>query len=255
MSMAMRMGRLAVISVLATGIVGVPVTSRAQSLETPTFRTAVDLVPVSAIVKDESRAAGPRPRSSRFPGARAGAPAPHRRLQGHRPGTRRLAILMDVSRSMHVAGRLEASRRAVEHLLSWVDPQKDELSLFSFDKDLREEVGFTRDLERIRAGLLRIDAMGLTSLYDAIGKTARTLADRPSPRRAVVVLTDGTDTSSRLTPSEVSTLASAIDVPVYVIAVLSPLDHPGTPTRSRAPINRPWRPNWRRWRTGRAATC
>ena len=71
--------------------------------------------------------------------------------------------------------------------------------------------------------------MGLTSLYDAISKAARTLADRPSPRRAVVVLTDGTDTSSRLTPSQVSTLASAIDVPVYVIAVLSPLDHPGTP--------------------------
>ena len=30
-------------------------------------------------------------------------------------------------------------------------------------------------------------------------------------------------------PSDVSGLASSIDVPVYVIAVLSPLDHPGMP--------------------------
>jgi hypothetical protein len=43
----------------------------------------------------------------------------------------------------------------------------------------------------------------------------------------VVVITDGIDTSSKLTPSQVSGMASAIDVPVYVIAVLSPLDHPG----------------------------
>ena len=44
----------------------------------------------------------------------------------------------------------------------------------------------------------------------------------------MIVITDGIDTSSALSPSEVSGLASAIDVPVYVIAVLSPLDHPGT---------------------------
>ena len=102
------------------------------------------------------------------------------------------------------------------------------MSLFSFDRELRQEVPFTKDLEAVRSGLYKVEALGLTSLYDAIGRTARTLATRPSPRRAVIVITDGLDTSSELTPSEVSGLASAIDVPVYVIAVLSPLDHPGT---------------------------
>ena len=139
-----------------------------------------------------------------------------------------LAILMDASGSMRVGAQLDASRRAVEHLLSWVQPEADEVSLFSFDRELRQEVPFTKDLAAVRRGLYKIEALGLTSLYDAIGRTARTLADRPSPRRAVIVITDGLDTSSALTPSEVSGLASAIDVPVYVIAVLSPLDHPGT---------------------------
>jgi hypothetical protein len=44
------------------------------------------------------------------------------------------------------------------------------------------------------------------------------VAQRPG-RHAVVVLTDGIDTSSRLTGPEVSGIASAIDVPVYVVAV------------------------------------
>ena len=44
------------------------------------------------------------------------------------------------------------------------------------------------------------------------------------------MITDGVDTSSALTPAEVSGLASSIDVPVYVVAVVSPLDHPGTET-------------------------
>jgi VWFA-related protein len=38
-------------------------------------------------------------------------------------------------------------------------------------------------------------------------------------RRAVIVFTDGLDTSSELTPTEVSSVAAGIDVPVYVVTV------------------------------------
>jgi hypothetical protein len=42
------------------------------------------------------------------------------------------------------------------------------------------------------------------------------------------VLTDGRDNASRLTASEVSGVASAIDVPVYVLGLVPPIDNPGT---------------------------
>ena len=71
---------------------------------------------------------------------------------------------------------------------------------------------------------------GATSLYDAIAETARRVADRPTTHRAVVVLSDGIDTRSRLTGPDVSAIATAIDVPVYLVAVVSPLDHPDAPT-------------------------
>jgi VWFA-related protein len=44
----------------------------------------------------------------------------------------------------------------------------------------------------------------------------------------VIVFTDGNDTASRLSPGEVSGIASAIDVPVYVVGVVPSIDNPGT---------------------------
>ncbi len=71
---------------------------------------------------------------------------------------------------------------------------------------------------------------GATSLHDAIARTAERAATREGRRRAVVVFTDGNDNASRLTPAEVSGIASAIDVPVYIVGVVSALDDPASST-------------------------
>jgi hypothetical protein len=42
----------------------------------------------------------------------------------------------------------------------------------------------------------------------------------------VAVFTDGHDTASRLTSTEVSAIASAIDVPVYVFGIVASIDNP-----------------------------
>jgi len=138
-----------------------------------------------------------------------------------------LAVLFDVGGSMRGSPNMVAGKKAVEHILSWVEPKADEFALFTFDKDLRQETPFTNDPATIHTALEKMTAIGVTSLYDAIADTAKKLGSRPSPRRAVVVITDGIDNASQLTPAQVSGMASAIDVPVYVIAVVSPLDHPG----------------------------
>jgi len=74
---------------------------------------------------------------------------------------------------------------------------------------------------------------GSTALYDAIAQTGQRLAAQGGSRRAVVVVTDGADNRSHLSAQEVSGISSAIDVPVYVIVVASPLDDP----RSDAPVD------------------
>jgi Ca-activated chloride channel family protein len=134
-----------------------------------------------------------------------------------------LAILVDMSGSMDVGSKIAMARQAYSSVLSQLREQ-DEVALFTFDSSLHERQGFTRDLARLRDGLSRFEPFGATSLYDATAAAARRLAEQPAGHRAIVVLTDGTDTSSRLTAGEVSGLASSIDVPVYIVATVPSID-------------------------------
>jgi VWFA-related protein len=87
-------------------------------------------------------------------------------------------------------------------------------------------VRFTNDLDRVRRVSLEGKPWGQTSLFDAVAQTARTVAERTNRHRAVLVISDGVDTNSRLTGPQVSAIASAIDVPVYLLTVANPADHP-----------------------------
>jgi hypothetical protein len=88
-------------------------------------------------------------------------------------------------------------------------------------------VPFTTELDRIKRVSLEGKPFGMTSLYDAIAETAHIAAERSNRHRALLVITDGVDTGSRRTAPEVSGIAASIDVPVYLLTVVSPADHPG----------------------------
>jgi Ca-activated chloride channel family protein len=204
-----------------------PATTAVAVAQTPSFRAAVDVVSVTAVVRDSRGRPVNNLVRDDFQVYERGRLRQIVQFKASDQGPISLGILFDVSGSMRGTAQMEAGRRAVEHILSWVNPAQDEVGLFSFDAELRKEVDFTTDMAKVKTAVNSLTAIGQTSLYDAIQKTAAAMGDRPSPRRAVIVITDGIDTSSRLTPAQVSGMASAIDVPVYVIAVLSPLDHPG----------------------------
>jgi VWFA-related protein len=138
-----------------------------------------------------------------------------------------LAILLDISGSMAVGGNMDRAREAVAMMMMALRTNVDEAALFTFDSELQEIVRFTKDLDRVRRVSLEGQPWGQTSLYDAIAKTARTVAERTNKHRAVLVITDGVDTGSQMKGPEVSGIASSIDVPVYLLTVVTPLDHPG----------------------------
>ena len=137
-----------------------------------------------------------------------------------------LAILLDISGSMAVGGNMDRARQAVDLTLANMR-YGDEASLYTFDSRLEEVVPFTTELERVKAVNLSGTPFGMTSLYDAIAGTAHAAADRANRHRAVLVISDGIDTGSKRTAPEVSGIASAIDVPVYLLTVMNPADHPG----------------------------
>lgn len=201
-----------------------------QEPATPMFRGGIDLVSVAATVHDAKGRVVRNLAVADFEVKVQGRVMPIVDFQPSDAGPISLALLLDASGSMRAAPRQASVGQVVDHLLSWFDDTRDEAAVFSFDRDLYEMEGFTRDVSRIRSAVNRLDQFGMTSVFDAVASTAKLLMQRESKRRAIVLLTDGQDNASRLTPEGVSGIASSIDVPVYVIAVLSPLDNPSSPT-------------------------
>jgi len=216
-------GMISSITVLA-GLLTVARASTAQQAPSATFKSGVDLVRVSAVVRD---------RKGRFVGdlsARdftvldGGETRPIAEFRHELTGVS-VALLFDVSGSMQ--GRLTVAREAGTHVLSWLEP-RDEASVFTFDTRLDEVEPFTEGLHVLPDRLSSLKPFGATSLHDAIAATARRTAEREGRHRAVVVLTDGNDNWSQLKPTDVSAIASAIDVPVYIVGLVPAIDNPST---------------------------
>lgn len=201
--------------------------SSAES-QTPaaTFKSGVEVVSVTAAVRDAKGRVVRNLTKSDFLVIDSGYTRPILDFYSGESAVS-LAILLDISGSMGVGGNMDRARSAVSVVLSHLQSRGDEAALYTFDSKLQEPVSFTTDLDRIRTLSLAGRPWGMTSLYDAIAATARSVAERENRHRAVLVITDGVDTGSRLKAPEVSGIASSIDVPVYLLAVVNPLDHPG----------------------------
>jgi VWFA-related protein len=212
---------------IGSAVLSAPVPMAAQERPVASFKSSVDLVRVSAVVRDRKGRFVRDLAARDFEVLDGDSPRPIADFHHDVSGVS-VALLFDVSGSME--GRLGDARDAARHVLSWLEPQ-DEAAVFTFDTRLAEIMPFTSGLQQLPAKLEGITPFGATSVHDAIGETAQRLATREGRRRAVVVITDGNDTASRLKPAEVSAAASAIDVPVYIIGVVSSVDHPSAETR------------------------
>jgi Ca-activated chloride channel homolog len=190
-----------------------------------TFRSGVEVVTVSASVRDRRGRVVKDLKRADFEVLEDGA---KRDIRDFYPGDAAisLAILLDISGSMAVSGNIDRARQAVKLAVGHLQNGRDEAALFTFDSELQEVRPFTSDVSRLTSLTLAGTPWGKTSLYDAIDLTAKKLSERANRHRAIMVVTDGVDTGSRMAPSEVSSAAAAIDVPVYLVIVASPVDNP-----------------------------
>jgi Ca-activated chloride channel homolog len=219
----MKHGGAAALGVLATLMASVcigPDEGVVRAQDPPKFRAGVAIVPITAVVRDSRGRLVPDLRKDNFEVLENGQPRPIVDFRSTDNAPVSLAVLFDTSGSMRQA-HLDQGKSVVGALLKRIETS-DETALFTFDKALREETPFTNDPEVVRKALDKTVAWGLTSLYDAISETAKRLADRRTQRRAVIVITDGIDTSSTLRPAQVSELANAVEVPIYVLSVAPP---------------------------------
>ena len=195
------------------------------------FKSSVDLVSVSAVVRDRKGRFVSDLRRDDIVVVEGGERRPIIGFNAQADGPVRVAVLFDISGSMRVGTKAVDAKQTARHIFSSLKPG-DEAALFAFDTQLDRVTGFTKDFKGLEAKVDHVDQpFGQTSLYDAIAETAKAIGDgqagaKTHQRAAIVVLTDGIDTKSRLTAPEVSAIASSIDVPVYIVAVMSAVDDP-----------------------------
>src|SRR2546423_9933166 len=162
-----------------------------------------------------------------------------------------LAILIDTSNSQERT--LPEEKRAAQQFVDAViRPQKDEVAVLSFTGDATLEQGLTGNAARARRAIERVEfeppsgyigggmvvttpggvgggtppinpdaREGSTAIWDAIWVTSREVLSESSDktRRAIILLTDGVDTSSRMKMAEAVDSALKADSIIYVIGI------------------------------------
>jgi Ca-activated chloride channel family protein len=136
-----------------------------------------------------------------------------------------LALLLDTSASMDQA--LAVAQEAAIGFARQIEPV-DVASVIDFDSRVQIRQDFTNDRKVLEHAIRATSAGGMTALYNALYIALKELI-KPQPRsdqsaelrrRAIVVLSDGEDTSSLVTFDEVLDLAAHGDTAIYAIGLL-----------------------------------
>ena len=129
-----------------------------------------------------------------------------------------VAIVIDTSQSLR-AERMQATRAAVRRFIESSLAPDDEVALVSFNHAVNVVANWTTDRTALGAGLDALVPTGSTALYDAVFQSFSLFNTRRRQRAAMVVISDGADTVSDRTPTQLKAALLGTDVFLYWIAV------------------------------------
>ncbi|MCL4793428.1 MAG: VWA domain-containing protein [Bryobacteraceae bacterium] len=135
-----------------------------------------------------------------------------------------VGLVFDASGSM--GQKLVKSRQAAAQFFKTANPE-DEFFLIQFNDRPQMVVDYTRDTEEIMTRLTFTQAKGRTSLLDGMYQALTHLRKGKNPRKAILVISDGGDNSSRYTESEVRNLLKEADAQLYAIGIFEPVSARG----------------------------
>jgi tight adherence protein C len=136
-----------------------------------------------------------------------------------------LALALDTSGSM--AGKpLTDAKSAMRTLIESLKPA-DQGAIITFSSTVSVAHGLTSDKDALIASTNAAVAAGNTAIFDAVAAAVDALSGVPAQtRRAIVLLTDGQDTSSRLSLAAATDRLRGQGYPLYVIGLGTSLDRP-----------------------------
>jgi VWFA-related protein len=126
-----------------------------------------------------------------------------------------VVLVLDSSGSMKANMRfLQEAAITFVHKLEDVD----KALVVDFNSGVRGSAEFTEDADRLEQFVEALQPWGGTSLYDAIHYGLNRIRDQPG-RKAVIVFSDGDDTTSSLGEKDVIDYARAVEATVYSVGI------------------------------------
>jgi Ca-activated chloride channel homolog len=215
--------RLAVLaaSCLAAGMAG-------HAQETVRFTSGVELVNVTATVTDDDgRFVDSLRKEDFFVYENGKSQEVSHFSSGKVPVS--LGIALDVSASM-TPEKMAAARSAINRFVFDLLGAQDEIFFMKFSSEARIVQEWTTDRAAISRAIERVEASGGTAIYDAIANALPVAATGQHRKKAILVISDGNDTSSEISAGLLRTRIRESEVLVYALGVDA-----ATRTTTRAP--------------------
>jgi Ca-activated chloride channel family protein len=128
-----------------------------------------------------------------------------------------LGIVFDVSGSMG-GDKIQKAREALSKFIE-TSHARDEYFLIGFNQRAQLLLDHTRDSDALMQKLTFVQTHGQTALYDAVYLGVNKVSHGTHPKKAILLISDGQDNSSRYTFSELRRQLKESDVIIYAIGI------------------------------------
>lgn len=144
-----------------------------------------------------------------------------------------IGLVFDTSGSM--GAKLQKSRQAAAEFFKTANPA-DEFFLVQFNDRPELVVPFTTDTDKIQSALTFTQSKGRTALLDGVYLAMNEMKRAHNPRKALLIISDGGDNSSRYTETEIKNRVREADVQMFSIGIFESLGGRGrTPEEAAGP--------------------
>lgn len=181
------------------------------------FRSGVDLVNVTVTVTDASGRFVRGLKKEDFLVYEDEEPQPVSHFSNERVPVS-LGIVLDTSASM-MGAKWDAAQNALFRLLAELLDPADEIFLYRFSDQPILVQNWTTDRRDLRRALERLTPRGQTAMYDAVAESIPLAQSGKHRKKALVVISDGNDTSSDTPLAELKQLIREAEVLVYAIGI------------------------------------
>ena len=188
------------------------------------FRSGVELINVTASVTDRSGRFVGGLRKEDFIVYEDGRPVEVSHFNAERTPVS-LGIVLDTSGSMQ-GDKFHAARESIDRFLQLLSDPLDEFFMYRFSASPDLVHDWTQDRRAISWSLSRVNPNGGTAMYDGVAESVPMAQGGRNRKKAIVLISDGNDTSSRAGVSEVKQLVRETEVLVYAVGI----DGAGQPT-------------------------